>query len=94
MVNLDMANTVIGLRNSNYKYYRNRQDVNSKINLYDLINDPDEINNISADNKEIVLKMENILENIRKNSTANQDSELTDEEIERAKKELKKLGYT
>jgi hypothetical protein len=59
-----------------------------------MINDPYEINNISADNKEIFLKMENILENIRKNSTANQDSELTDEEIERAKKELKKLGYT
>ncbi len=51
MVNLDMANTVIGLRNSNYKYYRNRQDVNSKINLYDLINDPDEINGDKTPNR-------------------------------------------
>jgi len=92
-IDLEMINSVIGLRNSNYKYYRDRNDSNSKIKLYDLKNDPDEIKNIASDYPHIVLQMEKMLEEIRMNLTHNEDSKVTDEEAEIVKNELKKLGY-
>ena len=92
-VDLEMKNSIIGLRNSSYKYYRDRNDPDSKINLYNLKNDPDEIKNIASEQSQIVTQMEKILEEIKINSIDNENSEITDEEEEIVKNELKKLGY-
>jgi arylsulfatase A-like enzyme len=92
-VDLEMKNSIIGLRNSSYKYYRDRNDPNSKINLYDLKNDPDEIKNIASKHPQVITQMEKILEGIKINSIHNENSEITDDEEEIVKKELKKLGY-
>lgn len=67
-ISLEMDNSAIGVRNSNYKYYRDRNNPNSKIYLYDLKNDPDEIKNIASNSSQIVLQMEKILEEMKKNS--------------------------
>jgi arylsulfatase A-like enzyme len=90
---LERNRSVIGLRNSNYKYYRDQNDPNSKVNLYDLKNDPDEIKNIALEYPDITLQMEENLKEIMKNSTPNENSKITDEEAEIVKNELKKLGY-
>lgn len=90
---LEMKNSIIGLRSSDYKYFRDRNDSKSKVNLYDLKNDPDEIKNIASDNFNVILKMEKILEEIMINSTDNKKLKITDEELEIVSNELKKLGY-
>ena len=92
-IDLEMSNSIIGLRNSSYKYYRDRNDPDSKINLYDLKNDPDEIKNIATEKSQIITQMEKMLEEIKINSIHNENSEITDDEEEIVKKELKKLGY-
>lgn len=84
------SSKVIGIRTSNYKYIR---DIESKnIELYDLLNDPLEENNIAETRKDIVGKMENILTNI--NRQQNVPTKIDQEEREKIEKILKKLGYT
>lgn len=55
-----LGNT-IGIRTSAYKYYRARKNPKENVNLFDLINDPDEKNNIANSNPDIVKNMEKIL---------------------------------
>ena len=90
------ANT-IGIRTSNYKYFRNRNEPSKNVNLYDLKKDPFEENNIAKDNQDLVLEMENYLIEIKSDLDFSFSHELTDDvnEDEDAliEKELKKLGY-
>ncbi|WP_299290922.1 sulfatase-like hydrolase/transferase [Nitrosopumilus sp.] len=90
------ANT-IGIRTSNYKYFRNRSESTKNVNLYDLKNDPFEENNIANDNQDLVLEMEDHLKKIKNDLDFSFSRELTDDvnEDEDAliEKELKKLGY-
>jgi len=95
-VDTRVSKGVIGIRTSKYKYFRNFRAM-EKIHLYDLKNDPHEGNNIAEINKEKVNEMEKILLEIQKIPNTTKDDfgqrEMTEEEKEKVKKELKKLGY-
>ena len=58
------TNNVIGIRTDKYKYFRNRNDENLDIHLFDLENDPFEDDNIAKESKEIVESMECKLQEI------------------------------
>lgn len=83
---------VIGIRTSSYKYYRYRDKPDEHVHLFDLKNDPLELENIADSNKDMVKKMEEILQNFMTDSN-NTFDELTEEEIKNAKETLLKLGY-
>lgn len=56
---------VIGIRTSEYKYFRNRNDSKKDVYLFDLKNDPLEENNIAKIKSKSVKEMENILSSIK-----------------------------
>ena len=80
----------IGVRTSDFKYYRARNNSKKKVCLFNLKNDPDEIANIAKDRTDIVEKMEKLLQDIRKNSIKNE--EIDNEETQRIERDLKPLG--
>jgi len=80
----------IGVRTSDFKYYRARNNSKKKVSLYNLKQDPDEIVNIASERKDIVEKMEKLLEDIRKNSI--REEEIDIKETQRIEKDLKPLG--
>lgn len=86
---------IIGIRTSKFKYTRDKEN-KGNVQLFDLINDPLEENDISSSNSEIVTKMENILENILENADSQQtmsNSSFNELERKKVEDELKKLGY-
>lgn len=83
----------IGIRTSNYKYFRDKDDPTQRIHLYNLKNDPHENYNIANNNSEIVNKMENLLQEILHKSSEIKNNEFTEEETKMIEDELKKLGY-
>jgi arylsulfatase A-like enzyme len=84
---------LIGIRTSEYKYVRSIKDP-EKIELYDLKNDPLEENNIAENKKNIVIKMEKILTELREDSLPeSEQEEMTETETKKVEQELKKLGY-
>ncbi|CAD6517743.1 hypothetical protein NMT12_230003 [metagenome] len=86
------ANEVIGIRTSQFKYFRDREDKTKRIHLYDLKNDLNEDNNLFEKN-DIVKKMEHIITELYKNNTENNEVEFSEEETKAIEEELKKLGY-
>tara|TARA_B110000495_G_C23027757_1_gene611170 strand:+ start:479 stop:1852 length:1374 start_codon:yes stop_codon:yes gene_type:complete len=89
---------LVGIRTQNFKYFRNYDDSKKNVHLYDLENDPLEDDNISSKRPDIVKEMESHLQkfnNLGSFSIDKNDNndEIDDDEIERAKKSLKKLGY-
>ena len=84
---------VIGIRTTNYKYLRSRNDLTKNVTLYDLKNDPDETTNIAHSNEHIVNEMERTLEKIRSGDIMDSPKEMTSIENEKIEKELRKLGY-
>lgn len=91
-VNPESVGQIIGIRTSKYKYLRNRESQNDSVVLFDLENDPQELQNIASKNKEIVEMMETSLINIMK-SNDTKPQELSNEEQQKAEDLLKKLGY-
>ena len=84
----------VGIRTSNYKYFRSAYDAKENVHLYDLKNDPYENNNIAETNKELVTEFEKLLLEIPKNSFSQyadkeNTEELASDEIEY---ELKRMG--
>lgn len=89
---LSESNDVIGIRTSEFKYFRDKNNPQKRIHLYSLKSDPLENNNIADVNDDQTIKCEQILQNIInnfENKNAEED-ELNTEEIEN---ELRKLGY-
>ena len=86
------SNDVVGIRTSNFKYFRDKNSKNQRVHLYDLINDPFEQNNCSTQNHAQVSKMEKTLETLlQSNKKSTQDENaLTSDDIEN---ELRKMGY-
>ena len=80
----------IGVRTSKYKYHRARSNPKKKVCLFDLVNDPDEINNIAKEKKDVIKYMEKILIEIRKNSIS--DEKIDEDETKRIERDLKPLG--
>ena len=83
---------VIGLRTSDFKYIRSRDDPAKNIRLFDLKNDPDEKTNVADIKTDMVKIMENKLQEIIKSSKVN-ERKMSDEEIQKAKDVLANLGY-
>ena len=54
----------IGIRTSKYKYFRDKDNPEKKIHLFDLLNDPLEENNIANDNESLILNFEKIMSDI------------------------------
>ena len=89
----EMLGRVVGVRTSEYKYFRSRKSPKEKIHLYDLTNDPLEENNLAKINPEIVKNMELILSNFLVKLNVNASEETSDEEVRLIEQELKRLGY-
>ena len=89
----EMLGRVVGVRTSEYKYFRSRKSPKEKIHLYDLKNDPLEENNLAKINPEIVKNMELILSNFLVKLNVNASEETSDEEVRLIEQELKRLGY-
>ena len=87
------SDDVIGIRTSNYKYFRDRDDPKKRIYLYDLKNDQFEENNIAESHQEIVFEIEKILQTIIKEKITKSDEEFSEEEAKMIEDELQKLGY-
>ena len=93
------TNNVIGIRTDKYKYFRNRNDANLDIHLFDLENDPFEDDNIAKESKEIVESMECKLKEIT-NGYSLDDVSYDDEtnkqettEITNVKQIFQDMGY-
>ncbi len=87
---------IIGIRTSDFKYFRDKHDNTIKVHLYDLKNDPLEENNISENNSSIVKKMEEILTKLQNERGFNYDKSeqiLDLDEEKKIEEELRKLGY-
>ena len=84
------SNDVIGIRTSKYKYFRDKNESNKRIHLYNLESDPLENENLNH-KKEIVNKMERILQDILKDTSENVSED--DEQTKEIEEELKRLGY-
>jgi len=82
---------VIGVRTPKFKYFRDRDNPMKNVNLYDLDADPSERNNMANSMPEIVSRMEDIIDKFQIKSF-NMDANV-DEDDEKIKQELKKLGY-
>lgn len=85
----------IGMRTSKFKYFRDRHEKTKNVHLYNLQNDPLELNNISEKNPEIVEQLELSLMKISPTNDFSFEKISTspENEDERAKDILKKLGY-
>jgi len=86
------SNDVIGIRTSEYKYFRDKDDPNKRVHLFNLKSDPLEENNIYEKNPKIINKLESLL--TQKLSEIKQmNPEYTEEELKNIQNELKKMGY-
>ncbi len=85
----------IGIRTSEYKYFRDRNNTTKNIHLYDLVKDPLEERNLADKLPDVVQKMENTLSEIQDQKFSNYEKsdEIDGEETLRIEKELRKLGY-
>ena len=83
----------VGIRTSNYKYFRHARDTSENVNLYDLGNDPFENSNIAKQNQEIVKKMEEVLSEMTENFSIDNIDKIDEEKLEKIQDELRLLGY-
>lgn len=84
----------VGIRTPEFKYFRQLDNINENVHLYDLKNDPFEDNNLATEKPDLVKKFESILQEIRKDADSIEDNDtLTAQEEADLEAELKKLGY-
>jgi len=85
---------VIGIRTSDYKYFRRKCDTQENGFLFDLKKDPLEEQNIAKDSFELVEKMEELIKKIKINAKATIEfEEMSDSEQKQIEEELRKMGY-
>lgn len=84
---------IIGIRTSQYKYLRSRDDQKDRVSLFDLKSDPSEKTNLAESKPQLVQDMENLLLQITSGSVKQQPVEMDDEETKKVQEELRKLGY-
>ena len=82
----------VGIRTSKYKYFRGNNK-NENLNLYDLVDDPQENNNIAKKNLKVIEKMEGVLQEFESHAVFDDNDEIGFEEVKKLENELKKLGY-
>lgn len=83
---------IVGIRTPKYKYYRSRSDPKKNMTLFDLENDPFEKTNIANLHPEITCNMEKLL-NDHRTKTQDLGYDIIDEDSDKIRGELKKLGY-
>jgi arylsulfatase A-like enzyme len=83
----------VGIRTSNYKYFRSTYNVKDNVHLYDLRNDPYENNNIAETNKELVTQFEKKILQLEKDNFSEHEEKISEKDLQRISNELKKLGY-
>ena len=89
-----VTQNVIGLRNSSFKYFRDKDNPKKNIHLFDLKNDIYEEENIKSKHPEIIKNMEDELQEIlSQRFDHNQMNLIDDDESKAIEEELKKLGY-
>jgi len=87
---------VVGIRTSQYKYFRDRTNPKNSVHLFDLKVDLLEENNIASSRPDVIEDMEKILLDIKTDGIFKfEDQEEPTDEAENLKieEELKKLGY-
>ena len=84
---------VIGIRTQEFKYLRGKSNPKNHASLFDIQNDPNETNNLIEERQDIVEKMEKHLSEILDQSDLNNESDISSEDEEKIRKELKKMGY-
>ena len=91
-----LTDNTIGIRTSEFKYFRDKNNFTKNVHLYDLRKDRLEENNIANNKNDVVIKMEEILQDILKNGNMKQKKsyeEIDDNQSRIIESELKKLGY-
>ena len=83
----------VGIRTSNYKYFRSTHNAKENVHLYDLENDPYENNNIARSYEQLVARFENKLLELQKDNLSEYKEKIPDEEIAEISNELYKMGY-
>lgn len=83
----------IGIRNSEFKYIRDKNNKSKNVELYNLKKDPHEELNIAQENPYIISKMEEKLQTILNSNTIGKETSMTDLERKKIEDELRKLGY-
>ena len=83
----------VGIRTSNYKYFRSTHNAKENVHLYDLENDPYENNNIAQTHEQLVARFENKILELQKDNLSEYKEKIPDKEIEEISNELYKLGY-
>jgi len=84
---------MVGLRTSEYKYFRAARNPKENVNLYDLKNDPYENNNIAETNKKLVAQFEKKMLQLEKDNLSEYEEKISEQELQRISNELKRLGY-
>ena len=86
------SNDVIGIRTSDFKYFRNTSNPKEMIHLYNLKNDLNEENNLVSSDSAKVKEMEELLLTIIQNSP-DKSNKINDDDSSIIEEELKKMGY-
>ena len=84
---------VIGIRTSEYKYFKHTSNKKQKPMLFDLKNDPLEENNLYDNKPDIVNTMESIISELKKDNVSSTSDSISKEEENKIEAELRKLGY-
>ena len=94
IVNTDEIKPKIGIRTSNYKYFRNDEKEPKNRFLFDLNKDPLEENNIAENEDDKVTFFEQQISSIlKKGKVSSEPTTISKKEMDDAKELLKKLGY-
>lgn len=94
IVNTDEIKPKIGIRTSNYKYFRNDEKEPKTRFLFDLNKDPLEENNIAENEDDKVTFFEQQISSIlKKSKVSSEPTVISEKEMDDAKELLKKLGY-
>jgi len=83
----------VGIRTSQYKYFRHARDSTNNVNLYNLQQDPFENKNIANENQDVIKHMEDILTELTENSTIETIDNMDDKRLKKIQDELRLLGY-
>lgn len=86
------SNDVIGIRTSDYKYFRDKFEPKKRVHLYNIQIDPNEETNLGNVNLKIVNQMEKILVSII-NQSSKKDDTIQNDDSKLIEDELKKMGY-
>ena len=87
---------LVGLRTSEFKYFRDRKNSLKNVHLYNLIDDPKEEHNISMENPKVVQNFENELTKIDQNREFIIEKYVDEIDSKKAKEieeKLRKAGY-